>query len=109
MRVPSTSGRLELRMRTGMFFSTAGKNGGWVKNLCAEECHFSGFGERDTFDTMAAGDDARIGREHAINVGPDLNLFGINARADDGGRVVGTAAAKGGGDAVLGGSDEIRP
>ena len=33
---------------------------------------------------VAAGDDARIGGEHAIDVGPDLNLFRMDARADNG-------------------------
>ena len=55
---------------------------------------------------MAAGQDGRVGGQHAVHVGPDLDLFGVDARAHDGGGVVAAAAAERGGDAVLGGGDE---
>ena len=49
---------------------------------------------------------ARVAGEHAVDVGPDLDLFGADAGADDGGGEVGAAAAERGGDAVFGGADE---
>ena len=101
MRVPGTSGRRELRISTGMFFSMAGTHGGRMQHLGAEIGQLGGFGEGDGFDAMAAGQDGGIGGEHAVDIGPDLNLFGADARADDGSGEIGTAAAERGGDAIL--------
>ena len=106
MRVPGTSGRRELRISTGMFFSIAGHHGGGMQHLGAEVGEFGGFGEGDGLDAMAAGQDGGVGGEHAVHVGPDLDLFGVDARAHDGGGVVAAAAAERGGDAVFGGGDE---
>jgi len=55
---------------------------------------------------MAAGQDGGVGRQHAVHVGPDLDLFSIDAGAHDGGGVVAAAAPQRGGDAALGRSDE---
>ena len=57
-------------------------------------------------DAMATGQDGGVGGEHAVDVGPDLDLLGADARAHDGRGEVGAAAAERGGDAVLGGADE---
>ena len=54
------------------------------------------------FDAIAAGKNGGIGGEHAVDVGPDLNLFRADARAHDGRRVIRTAAAERGGHAVFG-------
>ena len=83
-----------------------GHHGGRMQNLRAEIGQLGGFGERDHFHAMRARNDGRIGREHAVHVGPDLDLFGANARADDGRRKIGPAAAERGGDAIFGGCDE---
>ena len=81
-------------------------HGGGVQNLGAEVGQLGGFGEGDGLDAMAAGKNGRIGGEHAVDVGPDLDLFGVDAGAGNGCGEIGAAAAERGGDAVLGGSDE---
>ena len=48
----------------------------------------------------------RIGRQHAVDVGPDLNLVDVEAGAEDGGRIVRPAAAERRGDAVGSRADE---
>jgi hypothetical protein len=75
-----------------------------VQHLGAEVGQFGGFGEGDGLDAMAAGQNGGVGGEHAVDVGPDLNFFGADARADDGRGEIGTAAAERGGDAVFGGA-----
>ena len=81
-------------------------HGGRMQNLRAEIGQLGGFGERDHFHAMRVGNDGRIGGQHAVHVGPDLDFFGANARADDGRREIGPAAAERGGDAIFGGCDE---
>ena len=100
MRVPSTSGRREFRISTGNVLLDGGQHGGRVQHLGAEIGQLGGFGEGDRLDAMAARQDRGIGGEHAVDVGPDLDLFGADARADDGGGEVGAAAAERGGDAA---------
>ncbi len=77
-----------------------------MENFGAEVGELGGFGEGDAFDAMAAGEHGGVAGEHAVDVGPDLDLLGADARADDGGGEVRTAAAERGGDAVFGGGDE---
>src|SRR5579885_3571629 len=55
---------------------------------------------------MAARKNRRVGGEHAIHIGPDLNLFGFDAGADNGRREIRAAAAERRGDAVFRRSDE---
>ena len=74
---------------------------GRMQHLGAEIGQFGGLGEGDGLDAMAAGQDGRVGGEHAIHVGPDLDLFGADARAHDGCGEIGTAAAERGGDAIF--------
>ena len=81
-------------------------NGGRVQHLGSEVGQFRGFGERDGLDAVAAGENGGVGGEHAVHVGPDLDLFGADARAHDGGGEIGAAAAQRGGDAIFGGADE---
>ncbi len=66
-------------------FFDRGHNGSRVENLCSEICHFRSFCERNTFHPVTTRNDAGVRREHAVHVGPDLNLLGIHPRADDGG------------------------
>ncbi len=60
-------------------FFNRGKNGGRMQHLGAEVSHLGGFGEGDAFNAMAARNDARVGGKHAVDVGPDLNFFGVDA------------------------------
>ncbi len=55
---------------------------------------------------MAAGKDGGIGREHAVDIGPDLDFFRADACAHDGRGEIGAAAAERRGDAFFGGGDE---
>src|SRR5208283_174883 len=82
------------------------QHGGRMEHFGAEIGQFGGFGEGDGLDAMAAGEDGGIGRQHAVHVGPDLDLLGADAGSHDGRGEIGTAAAEGGGDAVLAGGDE---
>ena len=77
-----------------------------MQHLGAEIGQLRGFGEADGFDAMAAGQDGRVGGQHAVDVGPDLDFFGANAGAHDGRGEIRPAAAESGGDAVVGGADE---
>ena len=45
-------------------------------------------------EAAGIGDDARISRQDAIDIGPNLNLISIQHCADDGARIVRTAAAQ---------------
>src|SRR5579872_1259894 len=55
---------------------------------------------------MASGENGWIACQHTIHVGPDLNLFGPDASAHDGGCEIGPAAAESSGDAFLGARNE---
>src|ERR1700749_1905961 len=77
-----------------------------MKHFGAEVSEFRRFRKGDDFDAMAAGKNARIGGQHAVNVRPDLDLFRADARAHDRRREIGTAAPQSGGDAFSGGPDE---
>ena len=70
------------------------QHGGRVQHLGAEVGQLGGFGEGDAFHAVAAGDDARVGGQHAVHVGPDLDLLGADARAHDGRAEVRAAAAR---------------
>ena len=88
--VPATSGRRELRMRTGMFFATAGRIVLGCSTLAPKYASSDASANDSCGTSTRIGDDARIGREHAVHVGPDLDLADVEARAEDRGRVVAT-------------------
>src|SRR5579863_6678079 len=90
----------------GDVFFHGGEHGGRVENFGAEVGELGGFGEGDALDAMAAGEHGGVAGEHAVDVGPDLDFLGADARANDGGGEVRAAAAERGGDAVFGGGDE---
>ena len=79
IRVPGPSGRRELRIRTGMARASAG----WIVFGCstfAPKYASSAASANDSCGTSCgAGYDARIGRQHAVDVGPDLDLVGGEA------------------------------
>ncbi len=77
-----------------------------MQHLGAEIGQLGGFGERDQLDPVAARRDARVRSQHAVYIGPDLNLVGSDARAHDGRREIRAAPAKRGCDARLGRADE---
>ena len=101
IRVPSTWGRREFRISTGMFFSTAGMTVGRMQNFRAKVGQFRGFGKGDDLDPVAAGKNRGIGGQHAIDIGPDLDFLSPDSRAHDGCGEIRTAAAERGGDALL--------
>ena len=81
-------------------------NGRRMQHLRAEVGQLRGFGERQMRHDLRVLDDARIGGEHAVDVGPDLDLRRAEAGADDGRRKIRAAAAERRGHAVGGGADE---
>ena len=101
MRVPATSGRREFRIKNRNVLLDGRHDSGRMQHLRAEIGQLGGFGERDGLHAMAAGHDGGVGGQHAVDIGPDLDLLGADTGADDGGREVGAAAAQRGGDAVF--------
>jgi len=65
-----------------------------MENLRAEPRQFRGFDVRNPLDHPGAGDEARIARHHAVDVGPDLDLIRADRRADDRGAVIRSATAE---------------
>ena len=46
--------------------------------------------------TLASGTQPRVGAEHAVDVGPDVDLFGVEQRAEDrAGEIAAVAAERG--------------
>ena len=81
--VPAPSGLHELRMRTGMLRSTAGRIVLGCSTLAPKYASSAASANDSCGTRRGDGDDARIGGEHAVHVGPDLNLARIDAGADD--------------------------
>ena len=76
-----------------------------MQDLGAEVRELGGLAEREVRDHAWVAYDAGIGGEHAVDVGPDLNLGHAQAGTDDGRGIVGAAAPEGGRDAVAGSAD----
>ena len=83
-----------------------GQDRGGMQHLGAEEREFRRLIKRKLRNDLGAGHQARVRGQHAVNVGPDLNLRCAEARANDGRGVVGAAPAQRGGDAVGGCADK---
>ncbi len=77
-----------------------------MQHLGAVERQLGRFDVGDLRDGARVGDDARIGGQDAADVGPDLHFVGVERRAQNGGRVVGTAAPQRGADAGFRRADE---
>ena len=77
-----------------------------MQNLRAEISQLGGLGERNRFHAMSAPKNRGVGRQHAVDIGPDLDLFGADARPHDGRGVIGAPAAERGSDAIPGRADE---
>ena len=100
MRVPGVLGLRELRMRTGMSFGDRREDGARVQHLRAEVRELGRLVEREALRHDArVRHQARIAGEHAVDVGPDLDLGGAERSAEERGRVVRPAAAERRGDA----------
>ena len=106
MRVPGASGRWEFRMRTGMPRPTAGRIVARVQDLGAEVGELGGLVEAQLRDDAGRRHHPRVGGEHAVDVGPDLDLVGGEPGPEERGREVGAAAPEGGGEPGRGGADE---
>ena len=81
-------------------------NGLRVQDLGAEVRELGGLAERQARHELRIGDHARIGGEHAVHVGPDLNLLGVERRAEDGGGVIRPSPPERRRDALARGADE---
>ena len=106
MRVPSQAGVAAVEDEDGDVLLDGGQDGGRVQHLGAEVGQLGGFFKADDLDAQGVGADAGIGGHNAVHVGPDLDGVGGERAADQGPGEVGAAAAEGGGDAGLVGSDE---
>jgi hypothetical protein len=60
-----------------------GEQGLRVQDLRAEIRQLGSFGERQMRYDLGVGDDPGIGGEHAVDVGPDLDLGRVDRRADE--------------------------
>ena len=63
-----------------------------VDDLGAEVRELHGFVVRQRIDDLGIGHAARIGRQHAVDVGPDVDLAGVEQRAEDRTREVAAVA-----------------
>ena len=71
-----------------------GVDGHRMQHLRAERGELRGLVEADALEQPRAVDDARVRREHAVDVGPDLDCFRLQCRADQGRAVIRSAAAE---------------
>ncbi len=77
-----------------------------MQHLRPEVRELGGLAVREVRERERLGRDPRIGREHAVHVGPDHDLVGVERPAEDRRRVVAAAAAERRRDALVGGGDE---
>ncbi|MCW0465391.1 hypothetical protein NB705_002464 [Xanthomonas sacchari] len=67
-----------------------------MHHLGAEIGQFAGFVVAERFQLHRFGHDPRVRREHAVDVGPDVQLGGVEQRGEDRAGVVAAVAAEGG-------------
>jgi hypothetical protein len=77
-----------------------------VQDLGAEAGQLARFVEADALDALRALDDPRVGREHAVHVGPDLDGVRLQRGPEQRRRVVGAPAAERGRDPLSRRPDE---
>ena len=70
------------------------QDGRRVQHLGAEVGELGGLFEADGPHAQGIGADARVGRHDAVDVGPDLDGFGVEAAADERGGEIRSAAAQ---------------
>jgi hypothetical protein len=68
-----------------------GEDGAGMQHLRAEIRQLRRLGKRELRDEHRIGDDPRVGGQHPVHVGPDLNFFDVQARAEDRRRIVRSA------------------
>ena len=91
--MPGLSGRCVLSTRTGMFLAIAGARLAGCRTLPPWEASSAASSKDMRANRPGAGDDAGVGREHAVDVGPDLDLLRVDRVADERGREVAAVAA----------------
>src|ERR1700736_1706367 len=94
-------GTLRVQDQDRDIFLDGGQHRGGGQYLGAKVRQFGCLREGDGTHAMAARADGGVTGEHAIDVGPDLDLLSANARAHDGGGEIRAAPAERSGDAVL--------
>ena len=65
-----------------------------MNHLRAEVRELHGFVVRQRIDDLGVGHEPRIGAQHAVDVGPDVNLLRIEQRAEDRAGEVAAVAAE---------------
>ncbi len=92
---PAAPGRPWAVMRVpGNVLVDGWKDRAGVQHFRAEERELRRFVERQLLDEPRVFHDARIRGQHAVHVGPDLNLADVEARAEDRGRVIRSTTAE---------------
>ena len=89
-----------------MFFATAGRIVLGCSTLAPKYASSDASANESCGTSRGVRHDARIGGEHAVHVGPDLDLVHVEARAEDRRRIVRAAAAERRRHAVGGRADE---
>ena len=106
IRVPRFSGAKVLRMQMGMSLRDRGLHGLRVDDLGAEigELHGLVIGQR--VDDLGVRHQPRIGRQHAVDVGPNDDFRSLEQGAENGAGEIAAVAAQGGLNPLDGGRHE---
>ena len=106
MRVPGASGSVGVEDAHRDAEAHRGQDRGRVQDLGAEVGELGRLVEAELRDDPGRRDHPRVGGEHAVDVGPDLDLVGLEPGAEERGREVGAPAPEGGGEPGRGGAHE---
>ena len=85
----------------GYVLLTNGVNGGRIYHLGSEVAKFHRLGIGQVVDGIGRGNDARVGREETVDVGPDFQTFGTECSGHNSSRVVRATTSEIGGHAGL--------
>ena len=88
-------------MKTGMPSLHRRRDRVRMQNFRAKRRKLGRFIEPDLLDQQRAVYDARIRREHSVDVGPDLDRIGVQRGADQRSAIVRSAASKSRRDSIL--------
>ncbi len=75
MSVPGDSARREFRMRTAIFFSIAGSTVAGCSTFAPKYASSAASAKEQTCTRWPPGKIGEVGGEHAVHVGPDLDLY----------------------------------
>ena len=78
----------------------------WMDHLGAEVGQFAGLAVAQRRQRHRLGHQPRVGREHAVHVGPDVQLVGLEQGGEDGAGIVAAVASQHRGQAVFAAGDE---